>query len=507
MSENILNRIKLLMEYDTSKTLSDNNILLEQELEYDKYYKKNYLSKKIQSSLFDSVGVPKNNRPNMDIFRVDNRDAWYAVYAVWYAQEVEVLLAEKWQYKPEGACPTNWNMPDRKICKKNIVQRLDYNMKTNPNTRDPYDVETICYSEQIFYYKPYDNITFDSGVMSTEGKLSSNSFKRYKGHIPSYSDVIKCYGPNYLETMNKIRNMKGDFFYNRASRGQGAGQQSVRLSDLYYKPFSLTSEEIHQILGILEIATAFIPVAGPVISAALGTIDASMYYAEGDTDMGLFMLVITILPELKIATNITKSVKLMKGQKSIEAKILAGKELKELTKYEKDFIESLKTLNPKQLNKEISESIGRRADYILQTQKNKLTSEQTSWLKKYSKIYNQEFFVWDMLVAAAAAAPTNVGQSLLKKLSSVFEKHQTPLDEETAQKLLKSLSELDSEKTQEELVTVFENNKKEFEAFVKNPEEITQALKSEIKLKKQNIQTINADTLSQYLSVIPDDFN
>ena len=502
MSENILNRVKLLMEYDTSKTLSENS-LLEQELEYDNYYKKKFLSKKVQSSLFDSVGVPKSSRPNMDMFRVDNRDAWYAVYAVWYAQEVEVLLAERWQYKPEGACSKNMNMPDKKLCNRNIIQRLDYNMKAKG--KDPYNVETVCYSEQIFYYKPYDSITFEQGVDSSEGKLNQNSFKRYKGYIPSYSDVIKCYGPNYLETMNKIRSTNGSYFYNRNSRGSGAGQQSVRLSDLYYKPF--TTDDLHNLLMVLEIGTAFIPVAGPVISAAIGSVDAGLYYAEGDKDMGLFMLLVTLVPELKVASNITKSAKLMKGQKEVEKRLLSGKGLKEMGQFELEFIESLRNLNPSQLNKELTESIGRRADNILQTQKNKLTNEQTAWLRKYSKIYNQEYFILDILVAAAAASQTKIGKDLIKKLSDVFKKHNVSLDEEAAQKIIKSFSEIDSPKNQESLVQVFNDNKKEFVAFVNNPEQVTSALKSEIKLKSDKKQTISKDDMSKMLELIPDDFD
>ena len=219
------------------------------------------------------------------------------------------------------------------------------------------------------------------------------------------------------------------------------------------------------------------------------------------------MLLVTLVPELKVASNITKSAKLMKGQKEVEKRLLSGKGLKEMGQFELEFIESLRNLNPSQLNKELTESIGRRADNILQTQKNKLTNEQTAWLRKYSKIYNQEYFILDILVAAAAASQTKIGKDLIKKLSDVFKKHNVSLDEEAAQKIIKSFSEIDSPKNQESLVQVFNDNKKEFVAFVNNPEQVTSALKSEIKLKSDKKQTISKDDMSKMLEVIPDDFD
>jgi len=131
--------------------------------------------------------------------------------------------------------------------------------------------------------------------------------------------------------------------------------------------------------------------------------------------MGMFMLVVTLLPELKIASNITKSAKLMKGQKMIEKRIASGKPLKQLNSFEIEFIESLKTLNPSKLNSEIKESIARRADNILQTQGEKLTEQQKAYLKSYSKIYNTEYLAWDLLTAAVAASTTKIGQDILKK--------------------------------------------------------------------------------------------
>jgi len=498
MSENILNRIKLLMEYDESTTYSDNLLLIEQKLEYDQYYKKYYLSKQRQSQLFDSVGVPSANRPNMDIFRVVNEDQWYAVYAVWFAQEVEFKVAEKWGWFPEGRCPKSWKTPGRESCKSgNIIKRLDY----NKNSTTTYNVSTICYNEDIAYYKPYDKITFDSGVQSSGGLLSPNSIKRYTGHIPSYADVVACYGPSYINVITKINESPKSAFVNRSAPGMSKGQQSVNAKSLEYKT-GLTSEEIHNILAVLELGTAFIPVAGPVISAAIGTIDASLYYAEGDKDMGMFMLVVTLLPELKIASNITKSAKLMKGQKMIEKRIASGKPLKQLNSFEIEFIESL---NPSKLNSEIKESIARRADNILQTQGEKLTEQQKAYLKSYSKIYNTEYLAWDLLTAAVAASTTKIGQDILKKFMNLFKVHDIKLTQENADKIIKAIGELDKD-TQNVMADAMLDNKEEFETFVNHPEEVVTELKSMIKIKKPTKQNIKQEEIDDVLARIADDY-
>ncbi len=246
MKNNILNRVKLLMEYDEKTTYSENMLISEQNLEYDKYYKKYYLSKKIQDGLFNSVGVPYSNRPNMGIFRVENQDQWYAVYAVWFAQEVEFKIAEKWGWFPEGRCPKSWKTPGREVCKTgNLIKRLDYNKKSTTS----YNVTTICYNEDIAYYKPYDKITFDNGISSSNGLLNKNSIKGYTGHIPSYADVISCYGPNFIEVINKINESPKSAFKSRVSPGMGKGEQSVSAQDLVYNA-NITLEDVHNLLMV-----------------------------------------------------------------------------------------------------------------------------------------------------------------------------------------------------------------------------------------------------------------
>jgi hypothetical protein len=213
-----------------------------------------------------------------------------------------------------------------------------------------------------------------------------------------------------------------------------------------------------------------------------------------------------LLPELKIASNITKSAKLMKGQKMVEKKILSGKPLKNLTIFEIEFIESLKTLNPSKLNSELKESIARRADNILQTQGEKLTEQQKAYLKDYSKIYQTEYFALDLLVTAAAVSQTNVGKELLKKLSGLFVKNKMELTKETADEIVKALAQLDNNE-QNTMVDAMGENNKEFVAFANNPTEVTTELKKRIKTKGTRKEKITKTEMNDLLSTIPDDFD
>jgi len=52
----------------------------------------------------------------------------------------------------------------------------------------------------------------------------------------------------------------------------------------------------HTILTITQIATAFIPLVGPFISAGIGLADASLYYKEGDTKTAGLVGVFSLLP-------------------------------------------------------------------------------------------------------------------------------------------------------------------------------------------------------------------
>ena len=49
-----------------------------------------------------------------------------------------------------------------------------------------------------------------------------------------------------------------------------------------------TGLDTHTFMTLAQIATAFIPVAGPFISAGIGLADAALYYKEGDKSFEVF---------------------------------------------------------------------------------------------------------------------------------------------------------------------------------------------------------------------------
>jgi hypothetical protein len=58
----------------------------------------------------------------------------------------------------------------------------------------------------------------------------------------------------------------------------------------------LSSGDLHDLMAVLAIGTAFIPVAGPFISAGIGLADAGMYYKEGDNKSAGITAALSMLP-------------------------------------------------------------------------------------------------------------------------------------------------------------------------------------------------------------------
>jgi hypothetical protein len=52
----------------------------------------------------------------------------------------------------------------------------------------------------------------------------------------------------------------------------------------------------HTLMTILAIGTAFIPVAGPFISAGIGLADAALYYEEGDKSSAGLTAAFSMIP-------------------------------------------------------------------------------------------------------------------------------------------------------------------------------------------------------------------
>jgi len=103
----------------------------------------------------------------------------------------------------------------------------------------------------------------------------------------------------------------------------------------------------HALTAILGLATAFIPVVGPFISAGIGLVDAAMYYNEGDKKSAGMVAVLSMIP---FASGIVSKIPAIKkiGPKGMAliAKKLSSKN-QNLTKIESDIVNSMKYFTPK----------------------------------------------------------------------------------------------------------------------------------------------------------------
>lgn len=85
----------------------------------------------------------------------------------------------------------------------------------------------------------------------------------------------------------------------------------------------------HTVMTLLAIGTAFIPVAGPFISAGIGLADAAMYYKEGDTKTAGVTAVLSMLPFIGKVVGKIPGVKELgaKGMAALASKLSSGTKL------------------------------------------------------------------------------------------------------------------------------------------------------------------------------------
>lgn len=122
----------------------------------------------------------------------------------------------------------------------------------------------------------------------------------------------------------------------------------------------------HDVLGVLELGTLFIPVVGPLVSAGFGLGNAALYYKEGDTkSAGLFALfsVLPFVGDIPVVKQL--------GKKGMD--ILGQKLLKQGTKASLSPIETnvLKELNKNKslIKSEVDKKIKQMATNSLQKTK------------------------------------------------------------------------------------------------------------------------------------------
>jgi len=128
----------------------------------------------------------------------------------------------------------------------------------------------------------------------------------------------------------------------------GAGNNDIRFS--YASGASASGDiTIHDVLFVIEIATAFIPIVGPWISAGVAMVDAGIYASEGDYETAGLYAFLTLIPAIgpiakKIGGPVLKKIGGKAGMKKIAGKIDKSGKLKPGQKLTTDEIEVLKSL-------------------------------------------------------------------------------------------------------------------------------------------------------------------
>lgn len=148
----------------------------------------------------------------------------------------------------------------------------------------------------------------------------------------------------------------------------------------------LTPNNSHELLTVLQIATAFIPVAGLFISAGIGLLDAKIYYDEGDTKTAGMVAMFSVLPGVGALTSKIPGIKQLgaKGMTLLASKL--GKGTGVLSSVEKDVLLGLKT-NEALVKSELNNSVKNMAQKSLSSNINpKVKSSLTTLAKTGLKL-------------------------------------------------------------------------------------------------------------------------
>jgi len=142
----------------------------------------------------------------------------------------------------------------------------------------------------------------------------------------------------------------------------------------------------HDVADFLSIATVFIPVVGPAISAGISLVDAASYWKEGDKKTATMTAIFPFLPFGKIGKLIPDAQKLGKeGMESLARKI--GKEGgRGLTQIEKEVAEGM-IKNKELLNQEMK----RISDDLLKNSKQTISELPLGKLGKDFKEYARTY--------------------------------------------------------------------------------------------------------------------
>lgn len=137
----------------------------------------------------------------------------------------------------------------------------------------------------------------------------------------------------------------------------------------------------HNGLMVMGIATAFIPIIGPFLSAGIGLIDATKYKAEGDTKTAGLVAMFSFLPAVgSLASKIPGISKLGKeGMSKLASKLMSGD--KNMTPLETEVTKAIME-NPKSIESAVESEIKSLASSKIKTVTNQSLKSSLSTIVK-----------------------------------------------------------------------------------------------------------------------------
>jgi hypothetical protein len=401
-----------------------------------------------------------------------SKQEWINGYAKYAAKEIEGAIFMVWGTNPDGKCSRKDKsfLDDKPIGLKwpSLWERLNEKGSYNDGGSTVIEYNT-CYNEDV--------------AMGLKDA--------YK---PSWDHVVKAYGINTTVSVEKIV----DKLWKTYTDGHGSisnvpsysNRRIYRNTGSVSKSGGITMEEFHEIMMWLEIGSAFIPGIGPILSLGFGLTDA-LFYTDENPEMGGFILLLTLLPELKLFTNTVKLGKAT-GVYATTLNKLAKGDVKALTKQEIGFVNEIKTLveaNKGEVKADMKKVVGKEADKILNnpSSKKQLTAEEIKALNTVSAAKNMEFLKLDVLFGLAVPFTTKYGREALKRIFHLYEENIGQMTEAQWNDLYIKVNEIPPELMNPTLSS-FENKPEEFVAYVKSPK-VAKAINNRIKSIKTKVPT------------------
>ena len=445
--------------------------------------------------------VNGGNEYDMPYIPCKTNDNVYAVYAIWFFQKINEEIHLMWNQRDEAQCKDNTFRCGTST--QNGSQWLSQLKETDVTSIAANTC--ICYNPNMVYEKPFDDILKDN-LSSEAGKLAKYSLKGYNGIIPSFADIRKIYGTYNLKNLLSIlRKTQYTWYYGETKNKKPSAK--------------ITSDEIHTILTVLAIGTAFIPVVGPLLSIQFGVLDAAVSkFIDNDPETAKFMLLMTILPELKIASNLFKTTRYVQAYTSLMSKCKSGQCGKLLTGAEKEFLEQIKNLDASQLSSEFKQNVAKNADELLiKNKKNpQLAQDEIDALKKVSSsslTNTGKFITADIIAGIAPAFATKFGQDLVKRVGGLISNYMSQnglenLDPKVIKQVTDALAKAaettpekeNQIKQMDNLTAALNKNPKEFASIVEKPESREMLVnKMEEAIKKNNLEVLSFDDLDEMI--------